>query len=181
MSVSSRSSISQLPLELRELLESVLIERGFADYSSITDQLNERLEAEGIETTISRSAVHRYGQQLAERIQALKRSTEVARTIAREVGDDEGTLNDALVRLVQDRLFHVIDDLEIDPSKTDILKVGHMIADLGRASVAQKKHQIHVRKQAEAVAESVAKKVSASGLSPARVDEIRREILGIAG
>lgn len=176
-----RSTIAQLPPEIRDALEAVLIARGFADYSAIAAEINARLAAAGVDATVSRSAVHRFGQQLEERIAALKRSTEVARTIAREVGDDEGALNDALVRLVQDRLFNVIDDLEVDPQKVDILKVGHMIADLGRAGIAQKKHQIAVKEKAARVAESVAKQVAKAGLSPERVDEIRREILGIGG
>lgn len=176
----ARSIIDQLPPELREWLEAELVRRGFADYIELTEELNRRIAGAGLEVTVAKSSVHRYGAQVGERIAALKRSTEVARTLAREVGDDEGAMNDALMRLVQDRLFNVVLDLELDPAKINFLKLGHLVADLGRASVTQKKHQVELRARAKAAAAVVAETARKGGLSDDAIELIRREILGIA-
>ena len=119
-----RPIIEQLPTEIREWLDAELLRRGFSGYLEITADLNEKLAGVGLEMTVGKTAVNNYGKNFEERIQALKRSTEVARTLAHEIGDDEGVLSDALMRLVQDKLFNVLLDIEVDPSKINVLKLG---------------------------------------------------------
>ena len=53
-------------------------------------------------------------------------------------------------------------------------------AELGKASVVQKKWQAEVRAKAEAAASQVEKIAKKGGLDAATVAEIRREILGVA-
>lgn len=178
--MSQRGLEARLPIEIREWLEAELLRRGFADYAELTCQLNEKLEAAGAGAA-SRSAVHRFGQNVEERISALKRSTEIARTLATEVGDDEGAMNDALVRLVQDKLFNAVIDLEVDPEELDVVKLGRVIADLGRASVQQKRHQAEMREkvaQKFAALEAEAKGPK-SGLDPETLRRVREEIYGV--
>jgi len=55
--------INLLPEELREWLREELKARGFADYDALTEALNTRLEAEGAELRIGRSAVYNFGQE----------------------------------------------------------------------------------------------------------------------
>lgn len=176
-----RSVVSQLPADVREWFEAELVRRNFSDYSSLTDELNERLERAGFEIVVSRSSAHRYGQELERTTANLKRATLEARTIAKEVGDDEGALTDALARLLQEKLFRVFCSMgDLDPEQINITKIGHMIADLGRMSIMQKKHQIVVRERAKVVAEDVAKRAQKGGLSADAVEQIKRDILGIA-
>lgn len=180
----SRSTIAKLPADIREQLEGRLIAGGFSDYRGLTDWLNEVLVSAG-EDPVSKSAVHRFGRTIEERIDGIRRSTEIARTLAREAGDDEGRLNDALQRLVTDRIFNVMLELDIDPNDPDDIKrlatVGHLTADLGRAQVQQKKWQDAMAAKLKAVAESVVKQATQSGLSEEVADSIRREILGVVG
>lgn len=51
-----RRKIDLLPPELRAWLQEELIVRGFSDYEGIADRLADRLEAEGVEVRISKSA-----------------------------------------------------------------------------------------------------------------------------
>ena len=58
-----RRRIDLLPEALRSWLQEELRARGFADYDAVTDALNARLEAGGLELRIGRSAVHAYGRE----------------------------------------------------------------------------------------------------------------------
>lgn len=180
--MSQRGLEARLPVDVREWLEAELVRGGFAGYSRLTEELNAKLEQAGVEAA-SRSAVHRFGQSIEERISALKRTTEIARTLATEVGDDEGAMNDALVRLMQDKLFNLVLDLEVDPEKDDvsITKLARAVADLGRASVQQKKYQAETRAKVEAklaVLETEAKG-GKGGLDPETLQRVRQEIYGL--
>jgi hypothetical protein len=54
------------------------------------------------------------------------------------------------------------------------------VATLSRASVHQKRHEIEIRSKVQAAAAAVEKIAAKGGASKATVDELRREILGIA-
>lgn len=173
-----RSVIDQLPEEVREWLESELLERNFSEYVSMTDELNSKLDELGLEVTVSKSSLHRWGQDFESKVEALKRTTRMAQTIARDIGDDEGAMNDAVIRLVQDKMFATVLDENLSPKA--LHNIARATSDLVRASVAQKKHQIQVRKAAAQVADAVEKRVRAGGLSPETVEAIKTQILGIA-
>jgi len=75
----------------------------------------------------------------------LKVSTEQARAVVQASPDDEGAMNEALIRLTQDKLFGLLVELDVDPESVNITKVTKSIADLARASVTQKRWQMDVR------------------------------------
>jgi len=173
--MAKRSTVFMLPEDIRTELEHLLIEKGFTDYRGLAEWLGER----GFE--ISKSAIHRYGQQFEERVEALRMATHQAKLIVETTPDDEGAVSEALMRLVQEKLFQVIMNLEIDPEKSPNLgALARSIAELSRATVTQKKWQAEVREKAEAAAESVATVARKGGLSAESVEQIRRDILGIA-
>lgn len=137
-----RSKVDTLPRELKEWLDAELLRRGFADYV----QLAADLQAKGAE--LSKSAIHRYGSKFEQRMAQLKVSTEQARAVVAASPDDEGAMNEALIRLTQDKLFGVLVDLDVDPESVNITKITKSIADLARSSITQKKWQIEVRTKA---------------------------------
>lgn len=149
-----------------------LIAGGFSGYQELADWLREQ----GFE--LSRSALHRYGQQFENRLAALKIATEQARAITEAVGDEEGVMGDALTRLAQEKAFQVLVEME-DAGEVSLPKLGRMIADLNRTSIAQKKWMAEMRKKAAAAAESVVKTARQGGLSDEKAEEIRKKILGI--
>ena len=169
-----RSAVESLPSEVKAWLDRALCDSGFARYR----QLAEELKARGYE--ISRSAVHRYGQAFEERLASLKLATEQARAIVDAAPDDEGAMNEALMRLVQERLFDVLQNIQVDPEKLNLSSLAKSIAELGRASVMQKKWAEEVREQERArAAELAGEMAKAQGMGPDQVRFWREKFLGV--
>lgn len=168
------SSIEILPQAVKEWLDTTLVEKNFSGYQLLENELKER----GYQ--ISKSAIHRYGQNFEKRLAAVRLSTEQAKAIVDASPDDEGAMNEALMRLVQDKLFSILMDLQIDPEKVNFTSLAKAVAELSRASVTQKKWTADVKKKAQETASVVALAAKKGGLSDETVDQIKRQILGIA-
>lgn len=166
-----RSKVAGLPAEVKAWLDQALVESNFSGY----ELLSEELESRGY--SIGKSALHRYGTEFEDKLAALKMSSEQAKAVVQAAPDDEGAVNEALMRLVQEHLFKL---LMASDGKMDLPKVAKAVAELGRASVVQKKWQAEFREKAEAAAARVEKIAKKGGLNATTVDEIRREILGMA-
>ena len=178
-----RSSIDGLPDDVRRWLERALAENNFSGYVALEDMLRER------GYSISKSAIHRYGQKIERRFAAIKASTEAARMLTEGASDDQDARSEAVIALVQTELFESIINLQeagdedIDPAdRIGLLSsAAKNIATLARASVNQKKFRLEVQARAEAAAANVEKIAKKGGLSAESVEQLRREILGIAG
>lgn len=167
----ARPTVLTLPEEVRAWLDQELLKRGFADYA----ELSRALADKGYQ--ISKSAIHRHGQKFEERVQALKLATEQARTLVDAAPDDEGALNDSLIRLVQEKLFTILIDLNVDSTKVNIGSLTKGIAQLARASVNQKKWQTEMR---EKIAKTVEETARAQGMSEDQVRFWREKVLGVS-
>ncbi|WP_318182498.1 DUF3486 family protein [Pseudomonas fluorescens] len=163
--------MTALPVEVKAWLDQSLVESNFSGYESLSAEL----ESRGY--SIGKSALHRYGSEFEVKLASLKLASEQAKAVVQAAPDDEGAVNEALMRLVQEHLFKL---LMADDGKMDLPKVAKAVAELGRASVVQKKWQAEFREKAEAAASKVEKIAKKGGLNQATVDEIRREILGMA-
>lgn len=156
-----RSKVHTLPPELKEWLDNELIARGFGDYV----QLAADLKARGAE--VSKSALQRYGSPFEKRMAQLKMSNEQARALVDAAPDDEDKLGAAVIRLTQDRIFQLLVDLEIDPESVDVNKLFKNAAEIGKASVSQKKFTMEAR---AAIEEAARKKMQEE--QRARLDEL---------
>lgn len=183
-----KSSVSQLPPEIKTYIEAQLA-MGALTLDRLIADLQERYPAEAKAGELpSRSALHRYGSKLDRRLSAIRASTEAAKLIQAQAGDDQDARSEALTALVQTELFEAIlalqeaDDPEADPGE----RVGMLsaaaknIATLTRSSVGLKKFQLEVRAKAQAAADTVDKLAKKGGLTADTAAQIRREILGIA-
>jgi len=178
--MAKRSKISTLPAEVRAWLDKALAEGNFSGY----EQLEKLLTDKGF--TIGKSSIHRYGQQLEQKLAAVKASTEAARAIAESAPDDADLRSAAVMSLVQTDLFNTMIALQeaqladpVDRIKL-LAKAAEPIAKLSRAAVNQKKWESEVKAKIEAAADAAERIARKGGLSAASVDEIRRSILGIA-
>ena len=176
-----RSKVGALPADTREWLEAVLVSNQFGGY----EELAAALAARGYQ--ISKSALHRHGQQFERRLAAIKEATEAARVIAEHAQDDADDRSAAVMGMVQSDIFHILVDLQDADGDTDPAerlklraRAAKSIAELSRASVNQKKWMTAVRARAEQAASKADKIARRGGLSAAAADEIRRPILGIA-
>jgi hypothetical protein len=169
-----RSKIVFLPDEVRQQLEHRLVGGKFTGYVELEGWLREQ----GYE--ISKSSIHRYGTQLEERLNALKVATDQARALVAASPDDAGDMSEAVLRLMQEKIFTALMDMELDPADVSLPGLAKALAPLVRANIANKKFAAEVRDKTRAAAEAVEKLARKGGLEADTVDMIRRQILGIA-
>lgn len=166
-----RSKVEQMPPEVKAWLDRALVDNNFSEYEALSAELKER----GFD--ISKSALNRYGQDFEQRLAALKMASEQAKAIVEATPDDEGAVSDALMRLVQERLFSL---LLAEEGKVDLPKAAKAIAELAKATIAQKKFAIeqNARKKAlEEAADRVGNAAQARGLSAEDAHFWREQVL----
>lgn len=185
------SSIDLLPVEVRHWLERALADSNFTGYQQLEELLAER----GF--SISKSAIHRYGQKIERRFAAIKASTEAARMLIDGASDDQDARSEAVIALVQTEMFESILNLQeaseedMDPAeRLGLLSAAAKnIATLSRASVNQKKfrldEQARIEKEARAKLieeqeEKLEEMRGADGMSEEMESRIRRILLGKA-
>ncbi|WP_299378490.1 DUF3486 family protein [uncultured Kiloniella sp.] len=169
-----RSKVEALPSDVREDLERQLVQNSFSKYR----ELSEWLAEQGFQ--ISKSSLHSYGQNFEERLGSLKRVSEQARVVVSENPDDDGAVNDALIRLVQEKAFTLLLEMEVDAKDVNLPKLMKVIADLSRASVSQKRLASEVRQQAREEAAKIATNAARqNGFTEDQAAFIRAEILGV--
>jgi hypothetical protein len=137
-----RSKVQQLPAAVKSWLDEQLVESNFSGYERLAAELGAR------GYTISKTALNNYGQEFEDRLAAVKLATEQARAVVAAAPDEDNSVNDALIRLVQERIFVLLKDTNSD--KVDLPKITRAIADLGRVSISQRKFAAEVRAKIEA-------------------------------
>ncbi|AAQ13948.1 small terminase subunit [Pseudomonas phage B3] len=186
-----KSSISRLPDQVRAYIEGRLADGRMTLDELIADlQAQFPSQAEAGELP-SRAAVHRYGQKLERRLAAIRASTEAAKLIRAQAGDDLDARSEALTAMIQSELFESIislqeaGDEEMDPAdRVGLLaSAAKNIATLTRSSVTLKKFQAEAEERARQalLAEQKAKldaMPSKGGVTEATKQAIR-EALGI--
>ena len=179
-----RGKIDGLPEDVRRWLERALTESGFSGY----EQLEAMLTEKGF--SISKSAIHRYGQKIERRFAAIKASTEAARLLTEGAADDQDARSEAVIALVQTEMFESIialqeaGDEDVDPMERMGLlsKVAKNIASLTQASVRLKKFQSEVREKLSAklnALEAEAKSGNGRAFDAETLRIVREEIYGI--
>jgi DNA-binding ferritin-like protein (Dps family) len=168
-----RSKVKSLPKDVREALDEKLVEEGFQNYEDLADWLAEQ----GYD--ISKSSVHRYGQEFEDRLEALRIATAQAKEITEQVGDDEGALGDALTAVVQEKAFGLLTSMEMKEQEVEFTSLMNAIARLQKASVQQKKFMQEMREKAQQAAEEAEEIARDGGLSEEGAEKIRAKILGI--
>lgn len=168
-----RSKVVALPKAVKEWLDKALLDGNFADYELLSEQLKGR----GFD--ISKSSLHRYGSQFEQRMAAIKIATEQAKVISESIPDDENAMGDTLLRLIQEKTFTMLMNMEGD-QKVGFAKLASIAIESGFSSTNIKEFRSKVKTKAKDAASDVAATVRKAGLSDETVNEIKRKILGIA-
>lgn len=184
MIMGNKSCIVRLPEDVRKSIERLL-----ADPANTLDGVMAALRAAfpDRDDLPSRSSLGRYGQRLNQRLAAIRASTEAARIISEQAGDEKDLRSEAVLALVQSELFEVIVNLQEATDADDpaervglLSNAAKNIATLTRASIALKRHQ---RQVSDAIAAKVAEMEraakSGSGLDADTLRRVREEIYGI--
>jgi len=182
--MAKRSKVYDLPPELRDELNERLVSTGFQGYAGLADWLAEH----GFK--VSRSSVQRYGQDLQEEFDEamgdVRKTTELARAMASEDKDEDGSLIDATARIVQDQLLRISIAMrkaehEPETAAKHLSSVTRALADIGRVSLGQKKWARELRQEvAQQAADAAEQSLAGQGMSREAIDSIKRDILGIA-
>ncbi len=149
-----KSSVSRLSVQIKSYIEAMLA-TGAQTLDELIRDLQERFPAEAQAGSLpSRSALHRYGAKLDRRLSAIRASTEAAKLIQAQAGDDKDARSEALTALIQTELFEAILALQEadDPEANAEDRVAMLssaaknIATLTRSSVNLKQFQVKVEK-----------------------------------
>ena len=176
-----RSKVHSLPPELKEWLDAELVKRGFGDYV----QLAADLKARGAD--VSKSALQRYGSPFEQRMAQLKMASEQARALVDAAPDEEDKLGAAVVRMTQEKIFSLLMELDINAEDVDVNKLFKNAAEIGKASVTQKRFSMEARaaieaeacrKALEAVSAVAATSAKKQGLSDSGVEALREATAG---
>lgn len=156
-----RSKVHALPAEVKAWLDEALVAENFSRYRELADALRAR----GFE--ISKSSLQRYGEPFAAMMAKVKLAGEQAQALMAEAGDDKGAMNDALIRMVQQRTFELL-MLDGDGALAGDPKFVRALAALVRASVTQKEWAQKVARTLDAAVDRAASDL-AQGKDPADV------------
>lgn len=171
--VAIASKMDTMPDELRSALNAKIKANGFGGYR----ELAEWLEGEGF--AIGKTSLAKYGKSFKDRLERLRDATQQAKFLAQEFPDDDGSMNDAILRNYQAMVFTAMEDMEINPASLDPNKLGRVIADISRASVSQKKLAKEIRDEVRLeAANDAASAATAQGLGKETVAFIRAKVLG---
>ncbi len=173
-----RSTIlTQLPLSLRQELEKRLVEKGFSGYLELTRWLS------GLGYRISKGALNRYGIQFEQRYTARAAAKDQAHELAEAASGDEVIATEALVRLVQERLFSVLIETEKPVTQIDLARIASIIGNLSRTTITHRRWIAESRERLARLQRAAAGKVAtmehAGGLTPAAAQAIRDILLSI--
>lgn len=169
-----RSKVEQLPDEVKAWLDQNLVKNNFSGYVALSEDLKKR----GYE--ISKSSLGRYGKAFEDRIEAIKKQTEMYKILREHVGDDEGAMTDGIIRQAQYMIGEVMNKMDAsDLNGIELPKLIRAIADLSRASVSQKKWMAEVQERSQAAADEAESLLKSEGLSAEGVRSIRQTILNI--
>ena len=194
-----KSSIDRLDPEIKAYIQAMLAS-GSMTLDELIGDLQARYPAAATAGSLpSRSAVGRYGQKLERRLSAIRASTEAAKMIQAQAGDDKDARSEALTALVQTELFEAIlalqeaDDPppegmtadEVAAARVELLsKAAKNIATLTRSSINLKEFQARVAVEAcrKLLAEQQAnpdKIAKAQGLGPEQLEFWLKDFLGV--
>lgn len=168
-----RSKVVGLPKDVKEWLDAALIDGNFADYELLAAEL----QGKGFD--ISKSSLHRYGSAFEQKMAALKMATEQAEAIAKSVPDEENALGDALLRVIQEKTFSLLMNME-NPDKVSFAALAKIATEVGFASTNVKEFRSKTKAKAKEAAAAVSSIVKKAGLTDEAIDTIKRQILGIA-
>lgn len=170
-----RSQVELLPEEVFEELKQRLIASSFSDYRGHAEWLQGR----GFE--IRKSAVHNFGQGYQAEIERMKLSVAEAKEVVKAIPDSDNAMNDALMRMVQHRVYELLRDAGGDLPPKALAALTRAIADVGRTSIAQKRFMTEAQARAREVADDVAAELKKGGVvSEETIKQFRNRVLGIA-
>ncbi|QBF31512.1 phage protein Gp27 family protein [Thalassococcus sp. S3] len=173
-----------IPLEVRQWLAEELQARGFADIVEVTEALNFRLEEDGLQLTVGKSAVGEFSKLLKDQREAFS----MAETLLGEMDvEAESDLHRMLLHMIATSAAQMMKavrekDAHLEPK--DLMSLGRMLKDLMssagiREKLLEDERTRLAREIKEKAADVAAKAVGDAGLSAEKSEQIKAQILGV--
>lgn len=174
-----------IPDEFRQWLVEELKARGFADILAVTEALNFRLDAAGLEVRIGKTAVGEYSKLLKDQREAYAMSEALLADMDVEA---ESEMHKVLTHLLSTMTFQLLQkvreqDKVLEPKQ--LMEIGRMLQSvMGSTAVREKiredeRNRIAARAKADAAKDLDAASASL-GLTADTVEAIKRKILGVS-
>lgn len=188
-----RRKVDLLPEELRARIKQALRERGFAGYEELTAEINDWLEAAGLEITLGKSAVHSFGQEYEQSVKLQDEAGNWARAWMSENDiSEEAERHRVLFKMMTTVAFKVLksqvmkDGDKIDPRNLHFL--GRMMKDVMQSSGIREQLMVKERERIAAEAAKAARDEAVAqldcGVATGRIDaaaaQAAREVMGLA-
>lgn len=182
--------IDRMPEWIRDWLKDELKARGFAGYVDLTDDLNAKLEEQGIELRVGKSAVHAFGADYEQFVKYQEEASAWAAGWMQDNGlEEEAQRHNVLFQMITTLAFKVMqnqmtqDVNEIDPK--DLHFIGRLMKDVMASSGIREKLTADERNRiAQEARESAAAEVDSAakqhGLTSDTVEKIKAQILGVS-
>ncbi len=164
------SKVMSMPRAVRARLDELLIERGFSGYAELSEWLTSQGHA------IGKSALHAYGRGLARRVEMVSLATSQAKALVAAAPDDEGAVADAVLRMVQERIFEVLLAAEDGVDLKTLAGAARAVAETARASTSVREER---RKALREIADRVRQAEEEEPDAEAAWLRVRREIYGL--
>jgi hypothetical protein len=132
-----------LPPHMRKQVERRMLAKRFSDYEGLAEWVRQQ----GYD--ISGDSLWRYGKSLKREFTATQFSLLQARMLAAQAPDHKGRLMQALLQVVQQKLFSALAQEEAI-NHAEITRLVHAVADLGRVSFAHQRRTAEVRRRKKA-------------------------------
>ncbi len=175
--------IARLPDDLHDELDRRLAESAFTS----SRELSKWLGANGY--TISHTAIHKYGQKFERRLEAVRIASDQARLVCEQFKDDDVSMQDALMRLVQSQMFQLLVAANETAKRTpkgrvadvipiNLTAVARSVAGLLKVDVERRRWSERTRAKIAEAGETL-KAAKADGLSETVVAKIRGVLMAI--
>jgi len=175
--------IKKLPPDLKEELDRMLTEGTLHSCRQLAKWLGDN----GFE--ISHAAIHKYGQRFERRLDSVRIATEQARIVCEQFKDDDEQMQNALMRLVQTRLFEVLSATnetetgeanaeEATVAPVNVTALARSVSGLARAETEHRKWAERARANV-AEAEKKVDEAQAKGLSKDAAEQIKAVLMEI--
>lgn len=181
------SKVKQLPEEIRAQLHAMLRNGGITQKDILAD-INKLIDEAGLpdELKLTRSGLNRYATDIESIGKEMREIREVTDAWVARVGDKPtGEVSKLLVEMLRTQSFRLMLKFQADPEAImDPETLGDLalaIQRMERAAMLTHEREKEIRLAfAEQVASTIEKKTVGAGMSRATIDEIKKEILGIA-
>lgn len=175
-----------VPEELVDQLKAMLAERGFGDIVEVTEEFNTLLQGHGVEIRVGKTSVGNFSKMLKDQRDAFS----MAETLLSDMDlEAESDMHRTLMTMIATSAMHMMRSVREEDGHLpagDLMNLGRMLKDLmGSAGIREKLlegERERIAKEArQAAAEAAVDTVRAAGMSEQLEEQIKANILGVAG